>query len=685
MSEFPEDKQITGMDLLGEAIKAKSDGEERPEQSRMVEAVEDAIQNESHLLIQAGTGVGKTLGYLLPLIASGKKAVISTATNQLAQQAHDIDLPLASELAEECLGKPFSFSLIKGRSNYLCLAKLEELTNLDKDESDNPVHEDLFEDVGDLDASASYQERSRVLTAAEEAKAIYEWAEKTNTGERFEAPAVSDKTWANFSSTSSECPGKRACPFGEVCYTEIAKEKASQSQILVTNHALTGLDLDKEEAMFGERQVLVIDEAHEMDNYFTTAWGSSLDMRKVKKAISTTKTAVPANELKTRELIEELEKYAEALDIALEETEQQRFENTLPPHLDSPLQGILGVSRNIESQLRSKRDSATGGVKIRIEMSLTLLGELQETIELLRSPDPENVRWAHHEFSKKETIVSLQIGPLRVGPKLMESLHERNMTLVATSATITVGGSFEIPARNLSLNENIYETLPPRPYNTVDVGTPFDYKKQSIRYIPKVTDFPAPIGKDRFEHSEAVIDFVHKATLASQGRALILSSTTREAQKIGEFLKEHIPQPVLVQGDMPTGPIVDTFVENTDSVLVGTMGFWHGLNAPGQTCSLVIIDKIPFTFMDAPLLKARMEDVQERGGNGFMDIYVANANVMLAQGVGRLIRHTTDRGVVAILDTRLRSKPYGKTMLKSLPDMWETASEEQVLKSLANI
>lgn len=691
MLEKAEERAVKDAEkFLDEIIAKKAGGEDRPQQREMVRAVAHAITNDEHLIVQAGTGVGKTLGYLIPLAVDNRRAIISTATNQLSQQIYDIDLPFVSKLHEEVYGHSIDYAIVKGRANYLCKAKLDQLNSLDKD---NPASKgfdtDLFEDAGERSPIASFVERER--SKVDEYQDIYAWADQTETGDRVEAPSVSDETWRGVSSTSAECPGKSTCPFGQECFAELARERGRDADIVVTNHALVGADLDSEGSkVLGDREILVMDEMHEMDSYLTSAWGTELTVKNIKDAINAARKAAPANETDIRNKVDEMEEVATALELYLEDIEEQRFVSGLPESLRNALERLRSQATHICVGLASLEHHAERRMKTRLRIGSQMMGDLIESITMLMDDSGDMVRWVSPVRTKRGTQGTLFAAPLRIGPKFMRLLDENQMTLVATSATITVGGKFDIPMRNLAMDEPITmldsgTTKPPRPHSAIDVGTPFNYKKQGIIYVPKPAEFAAPVGKERFEHMAAVKEFAAEAVAASKGRALVLSTTTRGAQEIGEHLRGLLSTPVLVQGDMPAGRIVDEFVESIDSTLVGTMGFWHGLNAPGETCSLVIIDKIPFSPMDDPLLTARQEDVVSRGGNGFMDVYVAGANVMLAQGVGRLIRHTSDRGVVAILDTRLATKAYGTTMLKSLPQMYATSNRQLVMKSLQNL
>jgi ATP-dependent DNA helicase DinG len=376
--------------------------------------------------------------------------------------------------------------------------------------------------------------------------------------------------------------------------------------------------------------------------------------------------------LKTRESIEEMSQLGEKLAEYLENAEDTLVETAWAPEVAHILESAYLKSRIISAFLASKKDSED----TRVLLAGNVLDELGENIYMLQSGNDDTVRWIGQGDSGAR---ALRAAPLRVGPRLMEALEESETNMIATSATISVGRSFDIPVRNLALDES------DRKYVAKDVGTPFDYPKQAILYIPTPGKFPAPTGTERFEHTEAMLEELVRIVKAAGGRTLALSTTTSGARRMAERLRDEVDTPVLSQWDATPGVISQRFAEEETSTLCATMGMWHGLNVPGRSLSAVVIDKIPFPPMNDPLLKARQKDVDDRGGNGFMDVYVAQASAMLAQGVGRLIRNTQDRGMVAILDTRIMSARYGRTILGSLPGMWLTHDGAMATTSLKRL
>lgn len=663
--------------LLEAVVQAHGRGEKRAEQEVMVNAVAEALDNDENLLIQAGTGTGKGIGYLVPLIASGKRAVVSTATKQLSEQLANEDAPFLERVALENGMGEVTYSVLKGRASYLCLRKLDDLERLDRDNPSSPQQSDigsLFAElgVGSPVVSADAKTQKRVL----EIQAIDAWGKRTDhDGDRSNGPVVSDETWRTVSSTPAECPGRSACPFGNQCFAEIARDRAANSQIVMTNHALVGTDLIDETSPWrtlGARDVVVFDEVHELDNYLSKTWGTALNHKGLEAVLKDLNRVIPPDDATNKKRLHEAGDASDLLRDALSDADDMLVEGSWV----EPFESILDILYVNLAQIAPRVDAiAMDDKSVRSTTASKSLQELLESLHMLMAKNDDYVRWIGDEDGKK----SLCAAPLRVGPKLMSALQAAETTMVATSATISVGGSFEIPARNLALDESPY------PYKALDVGTPFDYPRQGILYIPSPQNFPAPTGQERFEHTEAVLDELVEFVKAAGGRTLALSTTSAGARRMAEHLRDHVDTPVYSQFDAPPAVIAKQFQDEEHATLCATMGMWHGLNIPGSTLSAVVIDKIPFQPMNEPLPKARIKDVDARGGNGFMDIYVASATVMLAQGVGRLIRHTQDRGVVAILDVRLRTARYGRTVLNSLPPMWLTSDKARTLEALKRL
>lgn len=632
------------------------DAEQRPEQEEAAKLVNASISNGKALLLEAGTGTGKTLAYLTPLVLSGKKGVVSTATKQLSEQIVDKDIPFLKNAVKEIVPDKagFTYALLKGRDNYFCWYKDAETSKLDDGGT-----------VGDYSDSS----------VAKQIKELKAWADESKTGDRAEAPdSVSDKIWRQYSSTSVECVGKSICPFGSECFAEKARDKARTVDIVVTNHAVVAHDMSAEMANLGEREVVVFDELHEVDKYMTDAWGATLSANMLKDAALMLKpveglVGLPENEFAVSL---QLLKSSEVLQLALSEVEPGRI-----PTPSGILQKTLMEVRMVCFEAVTKiaehgSKNNTDVFQQDVAPVRKKLEKIVEAIDLLTYEKDDVVKWVGRQNSKDEKTSQLQAAPLYAGVKLQKYLKEYNMTMVGVSATIRVGESFTSPLQNLGFHDTSKVT-------TSHVLSPFDYKKQAMLYIPD-SSFPTPVGYDRKNHTEAVKAVSYQLIEAMRGRAVVLTTTSNGIVEIGEYLRKKLPQlNILLQGDAPNSQIVEKFIEDKHSVIVGTMGLWHGLDLPGDTASLLIIDKIPFKPMDDPLLEARKEYVEMRGGNGFSEVFVPEASIMLTQGFGRLIRRKTDKGIIAILDNRLLTKSYGKVLLQSLPKISINTNREKIV------
>lgn len=657
------------VELLTKIIERKKGGEVRNQQATAVDEIGKAIESKKNILIELPTGAGKTLSYMIPVLFHQSQAVISTATKQLSEQIMNIDVPLLhkalKELAPE---KKFTSALLKGRDNYYCLAKAEEQAKLSDDANS------LF-GIMDMDNSKTASATTaKGKQMAEEMRKLEAWAETTKSGDRSEAPAVSDQIWRQYSSTTTECPGKQVCPFGEQCFAEYARDRARKADVVITNHAVVAHDLIAEEnSLIGEREVFIFDELHELDNYLSSAWGTKLSAKMIKDAHKVFKQLPDLSE----DSVGEIEKMGKKFNGVLNTMEEGLVEST--PHLlGQLLTRIYGSSSKIAMQaqkIAKDNDEREGTRKVASVVSKKAT-ELMECAQLLLDDSPSTVRW----ISEYETAKTIHGAPLRVGPKLQQALESRDAIMVGTSATIRVSGGFEIPVHNLDLDTSS------TPYKTVALDSPFDYSKQAMMYIPDHNSFPAPIGAQRQEHGEAVKKEVCELVEAMGGRTLALFTTSAAAQENAKVLRKKFPKMnILLQGDAPPSQLIEEFKKDEKSVLVATMGMWHGLDIVGAAASLVILDKIPFKPMNDPLSLARQRWAEENGRNGFMDVYVAEANVMLAQGAGRLIRSKSDKGIVAILDTRLSSKPYGRQMLKSLPPIKIFQNKKVIVSALERL
>jgi ATP-dependent DNA helicase DinG len=656
-------------------------GESRPQQEEMVTLVSQTFAKSiCSSLIQAGTGTGKSLAYLFPSLLSGQRTVIATATNQLSEQLYKQDLPEVADTIEIETKKKISYALLKGRNNYACLAKISGLKNLDEEAQ-------LFtdSDYGGYDDSGLSSDR--IKQAREDAKLVGElvrWSDSTDTGDRSDATPVVDRVWKQVSVSSSECPGASNCPFGNVCFTEIARKKAKAADIVITNHALLAQEasqvLDSPEesegkpSVFGEYQNLVIDEAHDFADSLSGASTSEINPKEISKFVTKS-----AQYLHLADNVDSLiaDKTKAALDLFIEElnnVESNKSFSIMPEDLAFSIKAVLNNVIMIQSTLSKEsakaNKSGNAGKAINIEILSNASIDIATALADALLDRTDRVRWVERRGDDKKNPL-LKVAPLEVGEQYKKIASNKSVLL--TSATLSVAGDFT-PIRNVLGLSN--QEL------AVDVGSPFDYPKLGMLYIPN-SDFPEPIGKDREAHTAAVLSELYDLIQASGGRTLALFTTTAGAQRAAEYLREKITAVnIYAHGDAPADVLVQNFREDETSILCATMGLWQGTNVPGPACSLVVIDKVGFAPIDDVLTNARRELANSQKRNGFNDVVVAQAATSLAQAAGRLIRTSTDRGVVAILDPRLRSKNYGSTLIKSLPNFKVFSDKKVVLEAL---
>lgn len=711
--------------FLREMIRNRPGGENRPQQEHAVLSIEKALSCEEHLLIQAGTGTGKSFATLVPAVLSGKRVVYSTATKQLSEQLMNLDIPALQKEARRQGARSFSASLLKGRDNYLCLRKYNELTgDANGSDSTKPVKQEtnsLFDSEFLVDETAGEHIVEPEMISEPESKSkrgkpsaakmkseydeMFKWARGTTSGDRSEAPAMSDDVWKGVSVNNNECVGKKSCPFGEQCFSEAARAEAKKVQVVITNHAVTALELTsgEEGGMLGNREVFIFDEVHEVDNFFSSAWGTVISEKIILDSLKVAKRFKPSMNIEGswNKTIEDVGILSSDLNREMLKTEEGLiWPNPTPPRIAETLSSIHS------KLLQLSMFAATSVDEAQKEQIRRTLGSVSEAIGIFLDVDEENVRWCRNESLKKEDEwtknrrknfkgkktdpppPSLHCAPMRIGPRLMNSLAVKDATMIGTSATITVGGNFDVPIHDFGLLEKLEDDHETRAFDAVDVGTPFDYAKQAMFYVPDSETFPSADYKNKEAHSAAVEEQSLGIIKALGGRTLVLTTTTKRIQEIGEYLENNLPFGsginVLCQGDMPAPQLIEEFVRDETSVLIATMGMWHGLNAEGATCMAVLMDKIPFATADDPLATARQAYANSNKRNGFMEVYVASANVKLAQGFGRLIRTMSDRGIVAMFDTRISTKAYGRSMMRSLPNGLRTFSDYDVILGSAN-
>ncbi|MCD2095357.1 ATP-dependent DNA helicase [Rhodococcus rhodochrous] len=665
-------------ELLRTAVHALG-GKERRNQLTMASAVAHSIDTGEHLAVQAGTGTGKSLAYLVPSIRyavkTGRTVVVSTATIALQRQLVERDLPRLADALAGSLGRRPRFAILKGRGNYLCL---------------NKIHTGLAEETPDAELFDAFA-LSRI---GREVRRVTEWSSTTETGDRDDlSPGVSDQAWRQLSVTARECLGKSRCPVGEDCFAEIARAEAAQVDVVVTNHALLAIDAITGISILPEHDVVVVDEAHELVDRITNVATAELSPGTVSAA------ARRCVKLVEDEEIDRLDGAAENWESFLEALPAGRWDE-LPEGAAAALASIRDAAWAVHTAIGPAKPGTDPEVAAARSQALAEIDEVHDcavrVLTTFEQRDPSqrpDVVWLAADEFRGNVRRTVRVAPLSVGGLLRSRLFGES-TVVLTSATLTVGGSFDglavnwglppqSPARSDTTSASGAE--PPSDkgdlaWNGIDVGSPFDHAKAGILYIAKHL---TPPGRDGLPPSH--LDEIAELVTAAEGRTLGLFSSMRAAKAATEALRERLDTPILCQGDDATGALVEKFAADEATSLFGTLSLWQGVDVPGPSLSLVIIDRIPFPRPDDPLLVARQRAVEARGGNGFMAVAANHAALLLAQGVGRLLRSTDDRGVVAVLDSRLATARYGGYLRASLPPFWETADPAVVRRALTRL
>lgn len=685
--------------LLDAAVSALG-GSRREGQTVMADAVAAAVDQREHLVVQAGTGTGKSLGYLVPAVrhAMDQKStvVVSTATIALQNQLIDRDLPRLAGALSSLLPREPTFAVLKGRRNYLCRNRLQ---TADEDAEDA----ELFDP-------------RQLSSLGRQVSRLHEWAEETVTGDRDElVPGVSDLAWRQVSVAANECMGARICPFGQECFAEFAREATQGVDVVVTNHAMLSIDMSQGFHILPEHNTIMIDEAHELVDRATSVATGSLSERVV------TTAAKRAGRLVEPGISERLTECSDGLALMFTESPDGRLD-----HIDDALANAVAATRDAASACVTAIGPSPGeldpdGASER-RLALAALGEVHDTaVRVLESFQPAlrdrtEVVWLTKAPGRQP---SLSVAPLAVGGLLREKLFG-DRTVVLTSATLTLGGSFTSLAHQWGLGREVTEEaarraaegrteVDPRAPRTpagaedtgadpdddddgphraageprwraLDVGSPFEHARSGILYV--ATHLPPP-GRDGLAPS--YLDEIAELIEAADGRTLGLFSSMRAAQQASDELRDRLDQPILCQGEDSTGQLVRRFAEDERACLFGTLSLWQGVDVPGPSLSLVVVDRIPFPRPDDPLASARQRAVAAHGGNGFLAVAATHAALLLAQGTGRLLRSTEDRGVIAVLDPRLATARYGGFLRASLPPYWGTTDPEVARSALRRL
>jgi ATP-dependent DNA helicase DinG len=608
--------------------------EYRPSQLEMAEGAEAALENRQHLIVEAGTGTGKTLAYLVPLMRSGQRAVISTGTKNLQEQLFFKDIPFLKKLFPE-----IRVTLMKGRQNYLCRQKLYDI------------------------------EKQPVLSGMEEVRQypkLREWEARTRTGDRAELSWLPDTSelWQRVDARRETCTGQK-CQHFERCFITWMHQRAAESDLIIVNHHLFFADLALRQTEYGsllpDYAALVFDEAHEIEDVATQYFGLQVSNYRVEELARDTEATLRLKGLKSAEILAAVGELRRRADLFFElfpaSEGRASFDNR-----DSFLEvhrGTYGVLLNALLRLETEFSR----LKERPEEINNLArraAELRQAFELvLESHEKNMVYW----WERRGRGVFLEATPIDVSEILRERLLERVQTVVFTSATLAVGGNFSFLKRRLGI-QNAKEKI---------LDSHFDFKRQALLYTP--LHLPDPRDPDFAPRASEEIVQILKAT---RGRAFVLFTSHQQMRDVYERVRPRLRYPMLIQGTMPRTELLDRFRATPHAVLFGTSSFWQGVDVQGEQLSAVLVDRLPFAVPTDPITAARIQQVNEEGGNAFQDYQVPQAVLALKQGFGRLIRSVNDRGVLTILDPRMVRMPYGRVFFESLPPYRQTSRLEDV-------
>jgi len=607
-------ENILGQD--GKLSRFIEDFEFRPSQIKMARLIMKALREDSYAIIEAGTGTGKTMGYLLPVIISGKKTVISTGTKNLQEQIFFQDIPLITKTA----GIKVNSLLMKGRKNYICLHRYNQ----------------------------HFIQPSLIAPFGKEARdRIDQWLKETKSGDRAELSWLTDDDplWDSISSTSDQCLGSE-CPNMKDCFLNELRKKAARSDIIIVNHHLFFADLMVKKGGFGEIiprfQAVVFDEAHKIEEIAVNYFGESLSSGQLQDFVKDAEKDIKDNG--------GLGEIANTLNIIREATER--------------LQRIFALSedkgRIKEEDLSMIHEGASKDIRMGLNLIRQRAGQIISTradgliqsLEMIFScRRPDWLNW----YEKRKKGVTFHASPLDISQTIREHLYDEIKTIIFTSATLSTNGRFDYIRSRLGIPEDAVEGIYP---------SHFDFREQALFYIP--LDLPGPSAADfAVRASERIMEMLE----ISFGRALVLFTSYSNMNIVYQKIKGALPYKVLRQGDAPKSALLEEFKNDTNSVLLATGSFWQGVDVPGESLSCLIVDKLPFDSPGDPLVSARIEAIREREGNPFMDYQLPSAIISLKQGLGRLIRKRSDRGVLSILDNRIIKSRYGSLFFESLPEI----------------
>ena len=639
-------------------------GAPREGQIEMAEAVANALTDRHHLMVQAGTGTGKSLAYIVPALVHGRKVLVATATLALQRQLVERDLPAVVPALEKVLGREITYGIYKGVGNYICLQKMNS-------EEPDPDGQVLLE----------------VSSLGKDAQRLHAWAKSPGaTGDRDDAPEVDRRVWAANSLSGRECVGADVCAYGHQCFAALAKGRAQSADIVITNHTLLAIEIVDSHPILPERDAVILDEAHEFMDRTTQAVTEELTSARVIRAAAMARKHMPGKLSDTftkaaDDFHDTMADYGQ--DVRQNPAMQGRLEE-IPASLEAPIRRVKEAAAAIVQSISADEEAIGSDALAERARVKGAVNEINTTCQKIMRNGDGQVLWYEPTFQ------TLHLAPLSVSNVLRANLLTKT-PVIATSATLSVGNSMDAMARSIGFTVGGDEDattedgdIDPSNVAMLDVGSPFDFANQGVLYLPKHLPEPGRDGvhPDVLEELGELID-------AAGGRTLALFSSWRGVEAADAHLRKvlaELPIKIITQkrGDA-VGPLVERFAKDETSVLLGTMSLWQGVDVPGNSCVLVTIDRIPFPRPDEPVMSARAAQADAGGGSGFMQISLPRAALLLAQGTGRLIRSVEDRGVVAILDSRIVNKRYGSVLLNSMPPLWRTSDKAVVRESLQRL
>jgi ATP-dependent DNA helicase DinG len=655
-----------GVDGLDKITAQMSGGEHRPEQQEMCRAVAEAVVTGTHLVVQAGTGTGKSLAYLVPAALSGKRVVVATATKALQDQLAEKDLPLVD--AGLGLPAPLDFAVLKGRSNYVCRQRVAEVGSggIQAELGDQGLGR--ADEVEQVPVEETEKPPGRAGAPPEgivdEVRQLVAWSQTSPSGDRADLSfEPSDRAWNMLSVGPRECPGAFNCPSGGSCFAEAARERAATADVVVVNTHLYGAHLASGRAVLPEHDVVVFDEAHQLEEVMTSSLGVEVTSGRFRALVTAARSLVEERHVET---LESLGTLGEQLGALVSERVGTRVldDRAGPSADDRELAEVLvrsaDLARRLTDALRragsqssllgdAAEDLDRGSRKTR---AVTAAAHLAEDLHRLVSRTDGEVAWV--DGTRRNA--RLRLSPIDVGPAL-SGLLWGEVTSVLTSATI--------PPRlveRVGLDGFATEEL--------NVGSPFDYRSHALLYVARHLPDRRSEGAEEALHEELA-----QLIEAAGGRTLALFTSRRATEAAAVALAGELPYRLLLQGELPKGRLLEEFARDETSCLFATLGFWQGVDIPGRALSLVAIDRLPFPRPDDPLLQARRD---RAGSNAFSLVDLPRAATLLAQGAGRLIRTADDRGVVAVLDPRLATASYRQVLLATLPPMRRSVDPSEV-------